>query len=52
MDFPIGMVAPHQDFSPQCVDHHACVNPPGSIDLQMPLGERGNQDLQDGAPFR
>ena len=37
MDFPIGMVAPHQDFSPQCVDHHACVNPPGSIDLKVPL---------------
>ena len=31
------MVAPHQDFNPQCVDHHACVNPPGSIDLKVPL---------------
>jgi hypothetical protein len=38
MDFPIGMVAPHQDFNPQCVDHHACVNPPGSIDLKVPPG--------------
>lgn len=23
------------DFNPQCVDHHACVNPPGSIDLKV-----------------